>query len=313
MNFSQSQRGTQMSQSTQRTMQFASQRDSFPTQRSSMFSRPSMSYEDESGDLSKKADECVQYILFCCLSEHKAVVKRADLNKHVLKEHSRQFKTIMKMVEVRLNEVFGIELQAMDNSDKSEKMSIRCKFEYDLNLNKPAVMTSSTTETDKIFLDQFKYSMVMISLALIFMNENEIESGLFWDSMKRLDVNKEEKKHKYLGDIFKFFTSDLVKEGYLEYEMIKGIDPPTYKFKSGYRSKLEITKESILDFVCQVYGGVDVCSPDEWSTQYADAMKEFKVDEIEANNAGEQMDTYSSGTQLTQPTQTQRSQSRQAR
>ena len=110
----------------------------------------------------------------------------------------------------------------MDNSDKSEKMSIRCKFEYDLNLNKPAVMTSSTTETDKIFLDQFKYSMVMISLALIFMNENEIESGLFWDSMKRLDVNKEEKKHKYLGDIFKFFTSDLVKEGYLEYEMIKG-------------------------------------------------------------------------------------------
>ena len=31
-------------------------------------------YGLEDPDLSKKADECVQYILFCCLSEHK--VKR---------------------------------------------------------------------------------------------------------------------------------------------------------------------------------------------------------------------------------------------
>lgn len=60
---------------------------------------------------------------------------------------------------------------------------------------------------------------------------------------------------------------------------LKGIEPPSYKFKAGYRSKLEITKHSLLEFVCNVYGGVDVCSPQEWSSQYADALKELNFGE----------------------------------
>lgn len=293
MNFTQSQRGTQSTQSV--TQSFSTQRESFSSQLSAMFSKCSTSYDDEPEDLSKKADECVEYILFCCLSEGKTIVKRSDLNKYVLKEYNRKYKNILKMVEVRLEEVFGIELQELDITDKSEKLGIKCKFEYDLNLNKPSVVRSTNVETDQVFLGQFKYSMVMISLALIFMNGNEIEADLFWESMKRIDVNKDEKKHKYLGDVFKYFTSDLVKEGYLEYEMIKGIDPPTYKFKSGFRSRLEITKQSILEFVCNVYGGLEVCSPNEWSSQYADAMKEYEMKE--ESNSAEQMDTIPVGTQ----------------
>lgn len=245
----------------------------------------------EDSQLNKKAQECVEYILFCCLAERKSIVRRADLNKNIIKEYSRSFKSILKLVHQYLNDVFGMELIDLDN-EKGERFGIRSKFEYDTELNKltqnetkkglSAFMTDSTNiEFDREFQDQLKYSVLMIALSLIFMNENEIDSGLFWDSLKRLDINKEEKKHKYLGDVFKYFTSDLVRDGYLEYEQVKGIDPPSFKFKWGYRAKLEITKKSILNFVCEVYGGLDNCKPEEWIAQYNDAMK---LDEFNKEN-----------------------------
>lgn len=167
----------------------------------------------------------------------------------------------------------GIELIELDNVDK---YGIRSKYEYDFLLNKPNVTENNLGDANQLFMDKFKYSMIMISLSLIFMNDNEINADLFWESFKRLDISKHDKKHKYLGDVTKYFTTDLVKDGYLEYEKIAGIDPPCYKFRAGYRSKLEIPKKSILEFVCEVYGGLDACSPQEWSTQYADAEKELK-------------------------------------
>lgn len=301
MNFTQTQRSTQQESLSQYRH----------SQRTDIFSKRSDSYMEEDPDLTRKADECVQYILFCCLSERKAIVRRADLNKFIIKDQSRQYKTIMNMVSLRLHEVFGIELIDINNDEKAEKLGIRTKFEYDLNLNRPHKSENANTESDPIFLEQYKYSMLMISLALIFMNENEISDELFWDSMKKLDINKEDKKHKYLGDIFKYFTTDLVKEGYLEYELIKGIEPPTYKFKTGYRSKLEITKKSILDFVCKVYGGLDVCKPEEWSTQYNDAMKESQSDHDEINEDEEVMEVTTiekTQTSTTQSLRTQRTQ-----
>lgn len=190
--------------------------------RFSIFARHSSQYDYEEQDLTKKADECVQYILFCCLSERKAIVKRADLNKHVIKEMSRRYKEILKMVGVRLEEVFGIELVELDINDKAEKVGIRTVHEFDPDLNKPQLTENAGEDMDPAFMEQFKYSMLMIALSLIFMNENEINADLFWDSMKRLDVNRDEKKHKYLGDVYKYFTVDLVKEGYLEHDIVKG-------------------------------------------------------------------------------------------
>jgi hypothetical protein len=190
--------------------------------RFNILAKPSSQYNNEEADLAKKADECVQYILFCCLSERKAVVRRVDLNKYVIKEHSRKYKEILKMVQVRLEEVFGIELVELDISDKAEKSGIRCMHVFDADLNRSSVTESSSEDMDPSFVEQFKYSMLMISLALIFMNENEMNGDLFWDSMKRLDINRDEKKHKYLGDVSKFFTVDLVKEGYLEHDLVRG-------------------------------------------------------------------------------------------
>ncbi len=138
------------------------------------------------------------------------------------------------------------------------------------------------------------------------MNDNEIDADLFWSSLKCLDINKDEKKNKYLGDVFKYFTYELVKDGYLEYELLKGIDPPTYKFKAGYRSRLEISKMAILNFVCHIYGGADACKPEDWSTQYADALKEADVLSDELDNQTIQQPTQIQRSQM--PIQIQRSQ-----
>lgn len=207
---------------TQTQREPAHSQNAMSGERFSIYAKPSSEYNNEEAELAKKADECVQYILFCCLSERKAIVKRVDLNKHVIKELSRRYKEILKLVEVRLEEVFGIELVELDISDKAEKVGIRTVHEFDADLNLAQVAGNTGEDMDPAFMEQFKYSMLMIALSLIFMNENEINADLFWDSMKRLDVNRDEKKHKYLGDVSKYFTVDLVKEGYLEYDIIKG-------------------------------------------------------------------------------------------
>lgn len=246
--------------------------------------------EIENDLIKKKAQECVEYILFCCLSEKKCTIRKADLNKNIIKDHSRFFKNIFKYVKEYLENVFGMEIIDLDH-DKGEKFGIRSKFEFDTyldNLSENSYQRGlsdfnkdlANNESDIKFSNQLKYSMLMIALSLIFMNQNEMDSQLFWESLKILDINKEEKRHKYLGDVFKYFTSDLVKDGYLEYEQVPNTDPPTFKFRWGYRAKLEISKKSVLNFVCEIYGGLEACKPNEWISQYADAMK---IDEFNKN------------------------------
>lgn len=183
--------------------------------------------EQEERLISKKAHECVEYILLCTLAERKAIVRRTDINKHVCKEHTRLFREIIKQAKKYLNNLFGLVLIDLDN-EKGEKFGVRSKFEYDSELTKPdyndgdsghfisqfADSDTNVMDADRAFEDQFKYGTLIIALSLIFMNDNEIDSNLFWDSLKRLDIHKDEKKHKYFGDVTKYFTKDLVNDGY---------------------------------------------------------------------------------------------------
>lgn len=275
--------------------------------------------------IEKKAQESVEYILFCVLADRKAIVRKSDLNKNILKEHSRLFKSTLTLVEKYLDNVFGLKLVELDG-EKGEKFGVQSKFEYDHELNKKdnkaiwaensstnrsfyqsgGAGTSIDLEADYELHEQIKYSILIISLAIIFMNENEMDADLFWESMKRIDVLRDEKKHKYLGDVFKYFTVEMVKEGYLEYEKMPGVEPPVYKFKWGYRSKLEISKKSLLNFVCEMYGGLDACKPEEWIAQYADVLKEDN--QMEANQTDESNTTATNANATarhTQRTQTQ--------
>lgn len=194
-------------------------------------------HEDDSDIIIKKAQECAQYILMCVLAERKSIVKRADLNKTVLKDHVRLSKQIMKQTQEFLDQVFGLELIDMDGDDRAEKYGVRSRFDFDSELfTRETCVSNQSTQLmltqvidseeaagagaggaadsyDRNFEDQLKYSMIMIALSLIFMNDNEMDANLFWESLKKLDINKEEKKNKYLGDVSKYFTTELVKDG----------------------------------------------------------------------------------------------------
>jgi hypothetical protein len=249
---------------------------------------------DDEAMLKKKAIECVEYILFCVLADRKSIVRKADLNKNVIKDYSRQFKTVFDLTRAHLRDTFGLIVIDLDDNDRSERFGIRSKYQFDSDLNKLELAdagrhlreysaTASTAEVDREFEDQLKYSVLLIALSLIFMNGNEIDAGTFWESMRRVDLNKDDKRHKYLGDVFKYFTVDLVKEGYLEHEQVS-TDPPAHRFRWGYRAKLEITKRAVLDFVCELYGGKDVCKPSEWMSQFADANKTDRFNTGEDND-----------------------------
>ena len=75
--------------------------------------------------LVKKAEECVQYILFCYLSQHKVIIRKADLNKHVIKEYSKLFRNIFELVTKDLHDIFGLSIIPLDNT--SGKFGIRNK------------------------------------------------------------------------------------------------------------------------------------------------------------------------------------------
>ena len=261
--------------------------------------------EDDGGDdrsevLDKKANDCIQYILLCCLANDKAVVRRADLNKNVLTDNSRSFSKVIRIIKSRLKDVFGLELVDLDGElNKCERFGIKTLFEFDpdLNFTQNIRLRSITqfsdhesTHDDPDLHEKANYSVLMIALSLIFMNDNEISAEIFWDSLKKLDINKDDKSNVYLGDVFKYFTLDLVRDGYLEYEMVKGSEPAQYKFKWGYRAFLETSKAEILNFVCEVYGGQEACKPTDWVAQYADAYKNKEKKPGTANKENEEME-----------------------
>lgn len=234
--------------------------------------RPMHNSNLEDSILKKKAEECVQYILYCYLAESKAMIRRKDLNDHVITtEYSKSFRQIFERVEAYLNDVFGLKVIGLDGEtfEKSEKFGLKSKFKFDCDLNRTELL--ETAETDKEMQERVKYSIIMISLSVIFMNNEEIDEGLFFETLKKLDINRDDKKNKYLGDVNNYFTKELVKEGYLDYEKIKNTEPSTYKFKWGQRSYLEISKKSVLKFVCKVYDG---CDPKDWIAQYENACRQ---------------------------------------
>jgi hypothetical protein len=246
----------------------------------------------DSSSLEKIIEETVQYILFCCLSQKNVLVRRADINKNVLKEHARGFLIIFEQARDRLKTIFGLEVVELD--EKQDRFGIKNQFQFDISMRSAAFVNSSDTLNEINKAEEIdlcaKYSFLIITLTIIFMNGNEIESTQLWECLKSIDLNRTEKRNPFIGDVEKYFTNELVKEGYLEYEKDGRTDPPTFKFKWGYRAQLEVSKKSLLNFVCEVYGGLDIIKPSDWQSQFADAQKDNEpqdMQDVETLNAFE--------------------------
>jgi hypothetical protein len=135
--------------------------------------------------------DTIQFILFTTLAEHKVFIKRADINKNILKDLSNQFRNIIEVVRRDLDTVFGLKLTNLD--DHYDKFGISSLFTNDKKINdilnsksksslEDNVDNINEVQTEKEELNKnLKYSMLMIALSIIFMNENEMEADLFWE------------------------------------------------------------------------------------------------------------------------------------
>ncbi|KAK3739497.1 hypothetical protein QZH41_005052 [Actinostola sp. cb2023] len=83
---------------------------------------------------SDEVSETVRYLLF---SDRKKVpIKRAEISKYVLREHSRAFPQVMELAKKKLLKVFGIEIEEIDGTGKTKAFilvdALDCEEKHDL-------------------------------------------------------------------------------------------------------------------------------------------------------------------------------------
>ncbi|KAK2148732.1 hypothetical protein LSH36_486g06051 [Paralvinella palmiformis] len=216
------------------------------------------------GEVDSKVNELIQFLLI--MDQKKMPIKRQDINKYVLKEHSRAFNKFIEKAGKKLKSIFGIELMDI-SGDKKKSYCLINTMETDVD--DPHVVWSPD--------DNARLGLVMVILSTIFMSGNTITDCKLYSMLKMLGVDVE-MTHEVFGDVKKFISQDLVRQGYLLHERLGLSDPPVYEYKWGPRAKYETSKRNILDFVCQVYGDTD---PSKWTSQWQDVQR---TEEMAANN-----------------------------
>lgn len=216
------------------------------------------------GDVENKVNELVHFLLI--MDQKKMPIKRQDINKHVLKEHSRAFTKFIEEAGRKLKHIFGIELVDMSGDKKKSYCLINT---MDTDVDEPHIVWSPD--------DNARLGLVMVILSTIFMSGNTITDSKLYSMLKVLGVDTEV-THEVFGDVKKFISQDLVRQGYLVHERQDISDPPVYEYKWGPRAKFETSKRNVLDFVCQVYGDTD---PSKWTSQWQDVQR---TEELADNN-----------------------------
>ncbi|XP_028398234.1 non-structural maintenance of chromosomes element 3 homolog [Dendronephthya gigantea] len=210
-------------------------------------------------EMDRKVADFVRYILF--MDSKKTAVRRSDLNKHVLKEHTKLFVPVFTEAQNKIKKTFGYEL--LETELNKQKVYIL--------LNKMQEEANQVVQSNAD--DQPKLGLLLVILATIFMKDNVLNEGTLWDTLKRLGVFKGE-NHEIFGDVEKLITVEYVKQMYLDRKKVITGDTATYEYRWGVRSQHEITKRQVLEFVAQVYG----TEVQAWTAKYKEVVQEEEGD-----------------------------------
>ncbi|XP_008831090.1 melanoma-associated antigen 11-like [Nannospalax galili] len=96
-----------------------------------------------------------------------------------------------------------------------------------------------------------KTGLLITALCIIFMEDNCVSEETFWALLNHMGICAGA-NYFLFGDPRKFFTEDLVQEGYLEYRQEPDVDPPHHVFLWGPRAYAEDTKMKVLEFIARV-------------------------------------------------------------
>lgn len=198
----------------------------------------------------------VYYILVA--DQHKTPIKRKDIQKFVLKDHSKSIKEVLKEAKHKLSEVFGYQL--IDLNDRLGSYILVSQ----LNLSEARNFLNRNDA------DNARLGLITLLLALILMNNGAVTEEKLWSLLSLFGLQSEADDPAF-GDLRKLITTDLVKQAYLEYTAVTDTEPPTHQFRWGMRAIHEASKLTVLEFVCKVLGnGV---RPEQWTAVYNDIIR----------------------------------------
>ncbi|XP_061186560.1 non-structural maintenance of chromosomes element 3 homolog [Saccostrea echinata] len=212
------------------------------------------------GEQEKKLNDLVQFLLI--MDQKKLPIKKLDINKQVLKEHSKAFPVMIKQAEEKLKKIFGIELVSLEDKQKGTYILVNT-LDTDVDEQLEQVPGLSLTPVEWSEDDHARTGLLMVVLSAVFMNGEVMIDSQLYHMLKKLGVDQDY-THAVFGDVKKLLTTEFVRQGYLEHTKQPNSDPPVYEYRWGFRAKKEITKRNCLDFVSQLYEK----QPEEWVSQF---------------------------------------------
>ncbi|XP_046840782.1 non-structural maintenance of chromosomes element 3 homolog [Xenia sp. Carnegie-2017] len=212
------------------------------------------SNELSKAEMEKKVTDFVRYMIF--MDSKKTPVRRAELNKNVMKEHTKYFKAVFDGAKKKLRKLFGYKL-----------------IEAELNKLKVYMLVNEMQEEASQVVrnrpdDLPKLGLLMVILATIFMKDNVITDGVLWDTLKKLGINQKN-VHETFGDAEKLIF-EFVRQTYLDRKKIVTGDTVIYEYRWGVRAQHEITKREVLQFVSQIYGN----EVDAWTAKLKEVVEQ---------------------------------------
>lgn len=220
-------------------------------------------------EINRKVADMVRYILFA--DRKKVGIKRPDLVKHVMKEHSRSYAKIFEEASKQINEIFGFDIVPMQSDDGKQK-----GYTLVNNLHNHSTFICQHTGVTN---EKSNMGLLMIMLSMIFMNEYTLNDVSLWHTLRKFGIHKD-KSHRYFGDVDKLIQ-DFVKKSYLEKTKIQGPEGPTYQYHFGARTKKEVTIRQILEFVTEIYGADSI---ESWKIQYREVLESERDADVVMND-----------------------------
>ncbi|XP_041349062.1 non-structural maintenance of chromosomes element 3 homolog [Gigantopelta aegis] len=250
--------GSQRHSSASHSQRTSSQKGQSATQSMTQADKAAAGINED--ELEQKVTDLVQYMLI--MWQKNIPIKKQEINKNVLKEHSKAFGHIMNKAVDKLAKVFGAKVVELQDKQKGSYILLN---QLENDPEKPYLVFPD--------LENAKTGLLMVTLSLIFMNGNIMHDAELWHTLKKFGIDPSI-THDVFGDVKKVITQEFVRQGFLEYVRQPNNDIPTYDFQWGQRAHLETSKKHCLHFVSQIYD----MEPERWTSQYQDVLTEEGIE-----------------------------------
>jgi len=206
-------------------------------------------------DLDRKVKAIVRMALFH--ERQRTTLKREEISKNVLKDTPRIFAYVFNAAQEKLRQVFGLELVELPVKDKKVVPGKKQPTTMASGTSKQYVLRNLLkAEVNQLinWRDELpKMGLLYVILSLILMSGDHVltEESL-WHHLKTLRVYKD-KDHPLFGEPDKIITQ-YVKENFIVKNKVVTNNQETFEFRWGPRARVEVSAESIVEFISEIYG-----------------------------------------------------------